>query len=301
MGLEKGEGAGKARRAHDGQRGGPATVPANARGKPITLERMPFTRRSGVRIHYEVFGSGPAFVLVHGYTASGHSNWVSSGWTEFLGRTHRVVVPDLRGHGRSQKPYTSSAYSVAALASDVLAVMDTEGIESAPVFGYSMGAMVTLELLLEHGRRVDAAVVGGMGSYFPRGRGRFAVERRHALSGSEPRTTGEQVRFLASYLGRIDPIALEAVYRGVFKNGRPVDPARLTELRKPVLVAAGDLDAFFDPARTLAKQLPNARFVRLEHEGHLSAIRDPRFRSEVAAFLRGLPASPTSVGSSSRV
>ena len=259
---------------------------------------MPSTRHSGVRIHYEVFGNGPPVVLVHGYTASGHSNWVSSGWTGFLSRTHSVIVPDLRGHGRSQKPYTSSAYSVGALASDVLAVMDAQGIESAPVFGYSMGGMVTLELLLRHAGRVDAAIVGGMGSYFPRGRGRFAIERRHAMSAADRRTIAEQVRFLASYFGRLDPIAIEAVYRGVFKNGRPVEAARLAKIRQPVLVAAGDLDAFFDPARTLAKQLPNARFVRLEHEGHLSAIRDPRFRAEVAGFLARLPTTANVAGGS---
>lgn len=246
---------------------------------------MAHTRRSGLRIHYEVTGSGPPLVLVHGYTASGYTNWIASGWTEHLAAKNTLLIPDLRGHGRSQKPYSQSAYSIAAMASDVVAVMDKEGVTQAPVFGYSMGAMVAIELLLEHSERFDAAVIGGMGSYFPRGRGRFAMERQHAMSAASRRPLGEQVRFLAAYLSRIDPLALEAVYRGVFKNGRPVDVARLSGIRQPVLVAAGDRDAFFDPARTLAKQLPNARFVRLPHEGHLSAVRSPLFRDEVSAFL----------------
>ena len=253
---------------------------------------MPQTRRSGLRIHYEVIGSGPPLVLVHGYTASGQSNWVLSGWTEFLAKRHTLLIPDLRGHGRSQKPYSSDAYSVAGMAGDVLGVMDKEGIETAPVFGYSMGGMITLELLLEHAERFEAAVIGGMGSYFPRGRGRFTIERQHALSAADRRPLGERIRFLASYVARFDPIAIEAAYRGVFKGGRPVDPARLGEIAKPVLVVAGEDDAFFDPARTLARQIRGARFVGLPHEGHLSAIRNPVFRTEVEAFLATVGAAP---------
>ncbi|MGE3074564.1 MAG: alpha/beta fold hydrolase [Dehalococcoidia bacterium] len=243
------------------------------------------TRRSGVRIRYERIGSGSPVVLVHGYTASGYSNWIASGWVEALAGSHTLLIPDLRGHGRSQKPYSSGAYSIAAMARDVLAVMDREGVESAPVFGYSMGGMVTLELLVEHSERIESAVIGGMGSYFPRGRGRFAIERQHEESNAPRRTFLERAKFLAAYAVRFDPIAIEAAYRGVFKNGRPVDPARLAGIRQQVLVTAGDLDPFFEPAKALAEALPNGRFLQLPNEGHLSAVRNPRFMAEVRAFL----------------
>jgi pimeloyl-ACP methyl ester carboxylesterase len=251
-------------------------------------EAMPQTLRSGLRINYKLAGSGPPLVLVHGYTASGFSNWVAHGWVEVLGQHNTLLIPDLRGHGSSQKPYRSAAYSVTAMAQDVLAVMDEEGVHSAPIFGYSMGGMIAMQLLIEHADRFEAGVIGGMGSYFPRGRGRFARERQHAESDAPRRSLGQQARFLASYMARFDPIAIEAAYRGVFRNGRPVEVARLAEIRKPLLVVAGDKDAFFDPARTLAKTVPGARFVSLPNEGHLSAVRSPRFMAEVSGFLRQL-------------
>ena len=255
--------------------------------------KMAQTNRSGVRIHYEVRGSGPPVVLVHGYTASGQSNWIGSGWVEALGGQNTLLIPDLRGHGRSAKPYRASAYSIQAMAADVLAVMGKEGVESAPVFGYSMGGLVTLELLLEHAGHVEAAVIGGMGSYFPRGRGRFAFERQHPDGASGRRSLGEAARFFAGYVARLDPIALEAAYRGVFKNGRPMDVARLKTIDRPMLVVAGDRDPFFDPARTLARQVPGARFLPLANEGHLSAIRNPLFQREVAKFLNDVRARTT--------
>jgi pimeloyl-ACP methyl ester carboxylesterase len=254
---------------------------------------MPQTTRSGVRIQYQLAGSGSPLLLVHGYTASGYSNWVHSGWVEFLSSRHTLLVPDLRGHGRSQKPHSSSAYSLPALTSDALAVMDQEGIASAPVFGYSMGGMVTLDLLLNHSARVDSAIIGGMGSYFPPRRGRFALERQSPSSTSPRPPLGAKLRFLAAYASRFDPLAIEAAFRGVFKNGRPVDPARVADVRKPVLVVAGTLDAFFEPAKALARQIPGARFVELPNEGHLSAVRNPRFRTEVAAFLNEYAQRPS--------
>ncbi|HMO54663.1 MAG TPA: alpha/beta fold hydrolase, partial [Tepidiformaceae bacterium] len=124
---------------------------------------MPTTRRSGVRIFYRALGDGPPTVLVHGYTGSGWSNWLASGWAEALSGERRLIIPDLRGHGRSQKPWRTEAYSLDALASDVLAAMDVSGVEKAPIFGYSMGAMVALSLLLNHPGRFNAAIIGGMG------------------------------------------------------------------------------------------------------------------------------------------
>lgn len=247
---------------------------------------MPQTRNSGLRINYHVIGSGSPAVLIHGYTASGYSNWVASGWTKHLATQHTLLIPDLRGHGSSQKPYSSMVYSTASMAADVLAVMDEHGVTTAPVFGYSMGGMVALELLLEHPSRISAAVIGGMGSYFPRNRGRFSMERQHKRSAASRRHVGHQLRFLASYVARFDPFAMDAVFKGVFKNRKPVDSARLSEIDRPVLVAAGELDPFFGPAKALAARIPGARFLPLPYEGHLSAVRSPLLRTEVAAFLQ---------------
>lgn len=251
---------------------------------------MPQTRRSGVRINYRVVGSGSPLVLIHGYTASGYSNWVASGWAEYLAGRNTLLIPDLRGHGRSQKPYSAERYSLAAMASDVRAVMDAEGVAEASVIGYSMGGLVTMELLLKQPERIPAAVIGGMGSYFPRNRGRFSLERQHQRSEAPRRPLGEQVKFLAGYLSRFDPFAIDAVYRGVFKEGSMPDMARLAEVKQPVMVAAGTLDPFYEPAKSLAGIIPGAKFVPLPYEGHISAVRSPRFKEEAAKFLQGVAA-----------
>jgi pimeloyl-ACP methyl ester carboxylesterase len=244
------------------------------------------TRRSGVRIHYHIEGRGAPVVLIHGYTASGWSNWVAPGWVERLANDHTLIVPDLRGHGRSEKPPRAEAYSRAAFASDVVAVMDEEGVERAPIVGYSMGGMVALELLGRHTDRIERAVIGGMGSYFPKGRSRFAFELRHPRSLAPPRGPLDYLAQFARYATELDPVALNGVFQSVFRDGVPVDPGLLPAIEQPVLVAAGTRDVFFESAVALARSLPNARFLPVPHDAHISTLRNPRFIEAAAAFLR---------------
>ena len=160
---------------------------------------MPHTRRSGLRVYFRDVGDGPPLVLVHGYTGSGWSNWVATGWVDALAPERRLLIPDLRGHGRSQKPWRTEAYSIELLAADVVAAMDAAGIERPAIFGYSMGGMVAMHLLVHHQERFTRAVIGGMGSYFPPNRGRYVLDRPTRGAESGRWTLGRRARFLAGY------------------------------------------------------------------------------------------------------
>jgi pimeloyl-ACP methyl ester carboxylesterase len=250
---------------------------------------MAYVMSDGVRIFYDVAGraGAPPLVLVHGYTASGRTNWELSGWVEALGKQYRLLIPDMRGHGRSEKPHNPEAYSVPAMARDVLACMDAEGIERAIVFGYSMGGMITLELLLNHAGRVSAAIVGGMGSQFPE-RGRRRGPRQDE-PGAEPppqKSARRGIGFLAAYVRHYDPLASRAVWNGVFKGSPgPVDSSRLGEIHVPVLCAAGMRDALYPGVKELAHQIPGARLEAFSGRGHIGTVNDPRFKKAVLAFL----------------
>lgn len=245
---------------------------------------MPFTRGSGVRIRYYVAGRGDPVVLIHGYGASVETNWRMSGCFEALARQYRVIAMDLRGHGRSEKPLRPRAYSVPQLAEDVLAVMDAEGIGSARLVGYSMGGMVALHLLIEFPERVVAAVIGGMGSTFPR-RWDTADTCHDCEDGDISGTRRVNVRFLRAYLGRFNPVAMFGAYRGVLRDSQPVDSGRLGEIRTPVLCIAGSHDHFCRAARELANRIDGARFAMLAGESHISALGSPRLREAILEFL----------------
>ncbi len=254
---------------------------------------MPDIRSSGVRIHYETRGKGEPLVLVHGFTASGRTNWDLSGWFDALAPHYRLIVPDLRGHGRSEKPHRADAYSLDLLTADVLACMDAEGVKRARVMGYSMGGMVTLNLLLNHPERVSAAVIGGMGSRWPKNGDRRERGRRDEPGAEPPARVRPRrgARFLLTYMRHYDPLAMRAAWAGVFRGRSPVDTSRLGEIRVPVLAVAGMRDALYPGVKEMVPLIPGAKLVALSGRGHIGAVRDPRYRQAVLEFFAKEPAT----------
>src|SRR5215469_3660042 len=92
----------------------------------------------GVGIEYDVFGDGHPVLLLHGFPDSGLL------WRHqvpaLAGAGFRVIVPDLRGYGRSGKPEAVEAYSIPLLAGDVMAILADLEITKAHVVGHDWGA-----------------------------------------------------------------------------------------------------------------------------------------------------------------
>jgi pimeloyl-ACP methyl ester carboxylesterase len=99
---------------------------------------------NGVEIEYQVTGQGRPVVLLHGFPDSGRL------WRHqvpaLAGAGLQVVVPDLRGYGRSDKPEAVESYSMTALAGDVMAVLADLGIDRAHVVGHDWGAALAWAL-----------------------------------------------------------------------------------------------------------------------------------------------------------
>ena len=105
---------------------------------------------NGISIWYATFGSGPPLILLHGGLANsdywGHQ-------VPMLARSHRVIVMDSRGHGRSTRDIRPYGYSL--MASDVIGLMDFLGIPQAAIVGWSDGAIIGLSLAMNHPNRVS--------------------------------------------------------------------------------------------------------------------------------------------------
>jgi len=109
---------------------------------------------NGLQMYYRIQGIGEPLVLIHGAYAS------SSMWgpiMDLLARNHRVIAVDMQAHGRTGDTDRPLRYE--SMADDVAAVMDHLGIESADIFGYSMGAGVGLQFALRHSEKVRRQVL----------------------------------------------------------------------------------------------------------------------------------------------
>jgi pimeloyl-ACP methyl ester carboxylesterase len=116
---------------------------------------MPKIQANGIEMHYVQRGEGPDVILIHGVTSS-LAMWYNGVYPE-LSKTHRVTAYDLRGHGLSG--LTESGYDSASMSGDLLALMDTLGIESAVTVGHSYGGVIGLHAGLDHPDRIRGAVM----------------------------------------------------------------------------------------------------------------------------------------------
>ncbi|MPZ70542.1 MAG: alpha/beta fold hydrolase [Actinobacteria bacterium] len=257
--------------------------------------------RAGNRISYEATGAGPPVLFVHGYPLN------STLWdpqVAALRGSHRCLVPDLLGFGRSDAPADVDLYSVEAYAADLLAVMDDAGVEKATVCSLSMGGYITFALLRSAPERVDALILADTRAEADSDEGRANRAAQQDLLRSEG--TGPVIDalvngpLLADATRKTKPDVV-ARLRRVMANPAPgflgaleammkrPDSARtLGRIEVPTLFIVGDEDAItpVEVVRDMHETVPGSKLVVIPGVGHISNLEAPEaFNDAVTGFL----------------
>jgi 3-oxoadipate enol-lactonase len=239
-------------------------------------------------IHYEVAGeSGPAVLLVHGLGGS-LRQW--HGVAALLSPVCRLVIPDLRGHGASDKP--ASGYSIRGFAEDLAAVCRAAGADRVVAVGASFAGPVVLQLAADRPDLVRGAVsVGGFASMGPAGRERMtqraAAVEREGMTG----TVADAVLAAAlgptthtsnpSLVGLSKAMLLANDPRAYAACARVVASADIAEalgrVKCPVMLVFGTEEKVAPlPAQMELKRLvPHAVLRAIPRAGHLPFLEQP--------------------------
>jgi pimeloyl-ACP methyl ester carboxylesterase len=255
---------------------------------------MPKLNRDGVEIHYEVFGSGPALLLTHGFSLTSEM-W--HGQIDALSKHHRLVLWDMRGHGRSDYPGDPAAYSEASTIADMAALLDEVGARSAIVGGLSLGGYMSLAFYRAHPERVAALLIIDTGPGFKKDDARQAWNRRDHDSGDRFEREGLEVLKSTSPgcsgLSHRDATGLAHAARGMLTQRDASVIELLPEIKVPSLVVVGADDTpFLAASDYMAAKIPGARKAVIPAAGHAVNIDQPQaFIDAVLPFLDGLPRS----------
>ncbi len=248
-----------------------------------------FAENAGVKIYYEVEGEGQPLLLHHGFASSG-AHWRTFGYVDGLRDGYRLITMDSRGHGRSDKPHDPAAYRMENRVGDILAVLDTEGLNQAHYWGYSMGGRMGFALVHAARNRVASLVSGGGTPYSPNHFEADELRRRaQALrTGDDTMLVwlGTAPEIMRIILERNDPEALAALVLALAEwDG--VEPSTLDI---PSMHYAGVLDPFHDAARRAAEAMGCSVFHSLPDLDHVMAyVRSDLFVPLVRAFLDERP------------
>ena len=243
-----------------------------------------FASFDGTRLAWREVGEGRAAVLLHGFFSDAWTNWIRYGHAAALAaRGFRVIMPDLRAHGSSDKPHHASAYPPDALTRDGHALVAHLGLSDYDLVGYSLGAR-TASRMLATGAMPGRVVFSGMGLEGLTDTGRRAGHFRHILTnlGKHERGSGAWMaeQFLRTTGG--DAVAL----LGIIDTFIDTSIETIHSFDLPAGVVCGAEDADNGSAPALAEALPQGRYIEVPG-GHMSAVIKPELGLAIADFLAG--------------
>ncbi len=247
-----------------------------------TLPVQYFHGQDGLRLAWRETGEGRPLVLIHGFFSTATVNWIRYGHArEIAAQGFRVIMPDLRSHGDSDKPHDDAAYPPDVLASDGLALIDELGLDDYDLGGYSLGGRTVVRMMVR-GARPRRAIVSGMGLdaiVDTAGRGAFFRKVLTNLGSFRMGTPEWRSEAFLKTVGG-DPVALLKVMESSIDTGR--DELAAISVPTRVLVGRDDEEHASGPA--LAEALGAGSFEALPGN-HMSAVADPALGRAIAAFL----------------
>ena len=263
----------------------------------------------GVGIVADVRGDGEPVLVLHGFTGSAAA---MAPLTSLL-EQWRVIVPDLVGHGRSDVPATSEAYTVAAMTNQLAGLLDELGHDAVNVVGYSMGGRIALNMGCAAPERVRSLVLIGAtpGISDDAARAERCREDEDRARRAEANLQSFIDRWMANplfagqarlgpdYLAasraqrlKASPLGLANSLRGGGTGSMPPLHDRLDQCVAPTCLVAGEHDSKFRAiAEEMAGSMPHAELSVITNSGHATHIEQQGATAEIVSHFIGRVAS----------
>ena len=232
----------------------------------------------GINIYYEVKGTGYPVVLVHGFIVTS-SNWKKSPmYLDLLNAGYKVIIMDLRGNGKSDKPHLAAAYENDAQSKDIMGIVSELGIKNYDLIGYSRGSIIAARLLVLD-KRVHKTILGGMGAEFTNPEWPRRIQFYHALM-------GDSVPELKAMVQNVQKSGLDQLALAYQQKEQPATSKEaLGKVKKQVLVICGDKDKDNGSGKELAALMLNAKFIEVPGV-HNNAASTKEFSNAVLGFIK---------------
>jgi pimeloyl-ACP methyl ester carboxylesterase len=264
-------------------------VPAHAEEIWQTLPEpppMPAPVESGtapvnnIQMYYAVYGQGAPVLLIHG--GLGHAD-VWGFQVPALAETHKVIVADSRGHGRSTR--SEKPFGYALMADDYLALLDHLGIDQVALVDWSDGGIIGLDIAIRHPERLSRL---------------FAFAANYTPAGVKPSVANDPtfnayIARAGEDYARLSPTpdefdAFVAQISEMWATEPNYTKEQLKAITVPTVIFDGAHDEAIEPAHTaeMAELIPGAELIIMKDASHFAMWQQPdAFNTTVLEFLAG--------------
>jgi pimeloyl-ACP methyl ester carboxylesterase len=222
---------------------------------------------NGIQMYYATFGEGEPILLIHG--GLGHADVWANQVIE-LSKTHKVIVADSRGHGRSTR--NADPYGYDLMASDYLALLDFLKIDKAALVGWSDGGIIGIDIAMTHPERLTKL---------------FAQAANVTVDGVDPgvmtnKTFGAYIERSGKDYLRLSktPNEYDAFVKQIshmWESQPAWTKEQLGKIMTPTIIVLGDHDEAVTRKHTeyMASVIPGAKLLILENASHFAMLQDP--------------------------
>ncbi|KQU75751.1 alpha/beta fold hydrolase [Aminobacter aganoensis] len=237
-----------------------------------------YAKVNGIEMYYAVYGAGDPVLLIHG--GLGHADIWSSQVAE-LAKSHKVIVADSRGHGRSTRDAQPFGYEL--MASDYLALLDHLKIDKTALVGWSDGGIIGLDIAMKHPERLTRLYAHAANVTTD---GVDPGVETNKTFGAYIERSGNDYRRLSKTPDQYD--AFVAQISEMWKTQPNWTKEQLGKITVPTAIVTGDHDEAIKRQHTddMASAIPGAKLIILPDASHFAMLQAPdEYNKSVLAFI----------------
>jgi pimeloyl-ACP methyl ester carboxylesterase len=233
---------------------------------------------NGIKMYYAVYGQGDPILLIHGGLANA-DYWANQ--VIALSKTHKVIVADSRGHGRSSRTHEPIGYDL--MASDYVALLDYLKIPKTAIAGWSDGGIIGIDIAMHYPERATKL---------------FAQAANVTTDGVKPDTM--QTPTFSGFVAKAgedykrmsptpdDYTAFVAEINKMWDTEPNWTKEQLSKITVPTAIVLGDHDEAIkrDHTEYMASVIPGAKLIILKDASHFAMLQDPEgYTRAILVFL----------------
>jgi pimeloyl-ACP methyl ester carboxylesterase len=241
-------------------------------------EESGYAKVNGIDMYYAVYGKGDPVLLIHG--GLGHADIWSSQVAE-LSKTHKVIVADSRGHGRSTRDAQPYGYDL--MASDYLALLDHLKIEKTALVGWSDGGIIGIDIALHHPERLTRLYAQAANVTTD---GVIPTVMENKTFAAYIERSGEDYKKLSKTPGEYDAFVTQISH--MWESQPNWSKEELAKITTPTAIVAGDHDEAIKREHTdyIASAIPGAKEIILPNASHFAMLQAPdEYTKSVEDFI----------------
>lgn len=232
---------------------------------PTYGQKSEIVELNGANIYYEIHGEGEPLLVLHWFMGS---NKIYDRWVDRWSEKYKLILPDLRGHGKSTNP--KKVFRHKDVAEDIYALMDYLNIKEFKALGTSTGGMTLIHMATMDTSRIKSMVLIGATSYYP--------EECRTEMLSYKVAEWEKYKWMNKHVSRGEEQIKELIYQfnelsNVYDDMN-FTPDHLAIIKCPVLIIQGDRDEYFpiEIPVEMYKSIPNSYLWILPNGAHIPPI-----------------------------